>query len=152
MDRCFIDACECEGPFRADWPMVEPDSAGETAWRKLGNCVGVDSELFFPTRGEDTSEAKRVCATCVVSDKCLAFAVESGEKFGIWGGKSEKERRALRRAIERPGPVCGTRRGADAHRRRGEVVCAECREGQNARQRALRGSTSTRGPRVKVEA
>jgi WhiB family redox-sensing transcriptional regulator len=49
------------------------------------------------------TEAKEVCRGCVVSNECLEYAIENGERFGIWGGKSERERRRLRRAraIER---------------------------------------------------
>ena len=67
------------------------------------NCMGVDPDLFFPERGASTREAKEVCRGCVVKDDCLEYALDNGEKFGIWGGMSERERRRLRRAraIER---------------------------------------------------
>ena len=54
-------------------------------------------------RGASTREAKEVCRGCVVREDCLEFALDNGEKFGIWGGMSERERRRLRRAraIER---------------------------------------------------
>jgi len=53
-------------------------------WMELGECRGVDVELMFPTQGE-------------VQAECLAYAMNNGEKFGIWGGLSEHERRRLRR-------------------------------------------------------
>lgn len=68
------------------------------AWRAYGACVSEDPELFFPTRGEDTSAAKAICAHCPVKDVCLEVAIVNGEKFGIWGGLSERERRRLRKA------------------------------------------------------
>ena len=67
-------------------------------WQFRANCMGVDPELFFPERGSSTREAKEVCRGCVVRDDCLDFAIANGEKFGIWGGMSERERRRLRRA------------------------------------------------------
>jgi WhiB family redox-sensing transcriptional regulator len=65
--------------------------------------MGVDPDLFFPERGASTREAKEVCKGCVVKTDCLEYALDNGEKFGIWGGMSERERRRLRRAraIER---------------------------------------------------
>ena len=70
----------------------------EGGWQARANCMGVDPDLFFPERGASTKEAKEVCRGCVVQADCLEFALENGEKFGIWGGMSERERRRLRRA------------------------------------------------------
>jgi len=67
------------------------------AWQRKANCLGVDPDLFFPERGGSTREAKEVCRGCVVREECLEYAIEANEKFGIWGGLSERERRALRR-------------------------------------------------------
>ncbi len=75
----------------------------DRGWQARANCMGVDPDLFFPERGASTREAKEVCRGCVVRDECLEYALDNGEKFGIWGGMSERERRRLRRAraIER---------------------------------------------------
>lgn len=70
---------------------------GDTSWQAQGNCLGVDPDLFFPERGGSTREAKGVCQGCVVRDACLEYALVNGEKFGIWGGLSERERRRIRR-------------------------------------------------------
>ncbi len=70
----------------------------DEAWQMQANCMGVDPELFFPERGSSTREAKEVCRGCVVRVECLEFAIANGEKFGIWGGMSERERRKVRRA------------------------------------------------------
>ena len=66
-------------------------------WQDLANCLGVDPDLFFPERGASTREAKEVCRGCVVREDCLEYALANGEKFGIWGGLSERERRRIRR-------------------------------------------------------
>ncbi|MCB1031241.1 MAG: WhiB family transcriptional regulator [Acidimicrobiales bacterium] len=66
-------------------------------WQDLANCLGVEPDLFFPERGASTREAKEVCKGCVVRDECLEYALSNGEKFGIWGGLSERERRRIRR-------------------------------------------------------
>ena len=72
-------------------------------WQRYANCMGVDPDLFFPERGASTREAKEVCRGCVVREDCLEFALANGEKFGIWGGMRERERRRIRRrrAMER---------------------------------------------------
>jgi len=70
---------------------------GDRQWQDQANCLGVDPDLFFPERGASTREAKEVCRGCVVKQDCLDFALTNGEKFGIWGGLSERERRKLRR-------------------------------------------------------
>ncbi|MCB0978093.1 MAG: WhiB family transcriptional regulator [Acidimicrobiales bacterium] len=67
------------------------------SWQDLANCLGVDPDLFFPERGASTREAKEVCRGCVVREDCLEYALTNGEKFGIWGGLSERERRRIRR-------------------------------------------------------
>ncbi len=70
----------------------------ERSWQHQANCMGVDPDLFFPERGASTREAKEVCRGCVVREECLEYALTNGEKFGIWGGLSERERRRIRRA------------------------------------------------------
>ena len=72
-------------------------------WQERANCLGVDPDLFFPERGASTREAKGVCRGCEVRGECLEYALDHGEKFGIWGGLSERERRRVRRqrALER---------------------------------------------------
>jgi WhiB family redox-sensing transcriptional regulator len=83
---------------------IRPDLAdGERRWQERANCLGVDPDLFFPERGASTREAKGVCRGCEVRVECLEYALQHGEKFGIWGGLSERERRRVRRqrALER---------------------------------------------------
>jgi WhiB family redox-sensing transcriptional regulator len=70
----------------------------ERRWQERANCLGVDPDLFFPERGASTREAKGVCAGCEVRMECLEYALRNSEKFGIWGGMSERERRRIRRA------------------------------------------------------
>jgi WhiB family redox-sensing transcriptional regulator len=70
---------------------------GERGWQEQANCLGVDPDLFFPERGASTREAKSVCGSCEVRVECLEYALSHAEKFGIWGGLSERERRRLKR-------------------------------------------------------
>ncbi|HLK44943.1 MAG TPA: WhiB family transcriptional regulator [Acidimicrobiales bacterium] len=68
------------------------------AWMARGSCREVDPELFFPTSGRGVNEAKRVCASCEVVTQCLEYALAENIEHGIWGGKSERERRRILRA------------------------------------------------------
>jgi WhiB family transcriptional regulator, redox-sensing transcriptional regulator len=77
--------------------FMDPELAARS-WQHKANCMGVDPELFFPERGASTREAKEVCRGCVVRSECLEYALANGEKFGIWGGLSERERRKVRRS------------------------------------------------------
>jgi WhiB family transcriptional regulator, redox-sensing transcriptional regulator len=67
------------------------------AWQERALCAQTDPEAFFPEKGGSTREAKRICARCEVKADCLEFALGKEERFGIWGGLSERERRALKR-------------------------------------------------------
>jgi len=70
-------------------------------WWTFAECRGVNPELFFPERGEGRAEgaaAKAVCALCKVREPCLEYALANGEKSGVWGGVSERDRRRLRSA------------------------------------------------------
>jgi WhiB family redox-sensing transcriptional regulator len=77
----------------AQWTEAD---AGEEPWRMDALCAETDPEAFFPEKGGSTREAKRVCTGCTVRAECLEFALANDERFGIWGGLSERERRRLR--------------------------------------------------------
>jgi WhiB family redox-sensing transcriptional regulator len=72
-------------------------------WRNRAACLDEDPELFFPVGStrpavEQTERAKAVCAGCEVITQCLEWALTTGQDAGVWGGKTEDERRVLRRA------------------------------------------------------
>jgi WhiB family transcriptional regulator, redox-sensing transcriptional regulator len=69
----------------------------EQSWQERALCAQTDPEAFFPEKGGSTREAKRVCTGCEVRAECLEYALENDERFGIWGGLSERERRRLKR-------------------------------------------------------
>jgi len=68
---------------------------------RAGVCAQVDPELWFPEKGGSTREAKALCARCPVRPECLAYALAHDERFGIWGGASERDRRRMKRATTR---------------------------------------------------
>lgn len=74
------------------------DDEGAYAWQADALCAQTDPEAFFPEKGGSTREAKRVCQSCTVRTECLEYALAHDERFGIWGGLSERERRKLKRA------------------------------------------------------
>jgi WhiB family transcriptional regulator, redox-sensing transcriptional regulator len=69
----------------------------EASWQERALCAQTDPEAFFPEKGGSTREAKRICTGCEVRGECLQYALEHDERFGIWGGLSERERRRLKR-------------------------------------------------------
>jgi WhiB family transcriptional regulator, redox-sensing transcriptional regulator len=70
-------------------------------WVEQAHCGGVNPDLFFPERGASTRDAKAVCRVCPVREECLDYALAANERFGIWGGLSERERRAAKRRRDR---------------------------------------------------
>jgi WhiB family transcriptional regulator, redox-sensing transcriptional regulator len=75
------------------------DVEEELRWQDRALCAQTDPEAFFPEKGGSTREAKRICTTCPVRDECLEYALGNDERFGIWGGLSERERRRLKRRV-----------------------------------------------------
>jgi WhiB family transcriptional regulator, redox-sensing transcriptional regulator len=69
----------------------------ELEWQERALCAQTDPEAFFPEKGGSTREAKKVCLTCEVRGECLEYALQHDERFGIWGGMSERERRKLKK-------------------------------------------------------
>jgi WhiB family redox-sensing transcriptional regulator len=71
--------------------------ADAQSWQERALCAETDPESFFPEKGGSTREAKKICTGCEVKAECLEYALSNDERFGIWGGLSERERRRLRR-------------------------------------------------------
>lgn len=94
-DNWFVDPVDLGVPgVRRDI-----DSADENtlAWQTDALCSQTDPEAFFPEKGGSTRDAKRICTSCDVKSECLEYALQNDERFGIWGGLSERERRKLKR-------------------------------------------------------
>jgi WhiB family redox-sensing transcriptional regulator len=81
---------------RPSQPFGAPEESRDESWRLDALCAETDPEAFFPEKGGSTREAKRVCVGCSVRLECLEYALGNDERFGIWGGLSERERRRLR--------------------------------------------------------
>jgi WhiB family redox-sensing transcriptional regulator len=88
------DALAMAGVFDAGLPGADTEELG---WQERALCAETDPEAFFPEKGGSTREAKKICTGCEVKAECLEYALANDERFGIWGGLSERERRRLRR-------------------------------------------------------
>ncbi len=76
---------------------IDTDEDTALAWQADALCAQTDPEAFFPEKGGSTREAKKICTSCEVKTQCLEYALQNDERFGIWGGLSERERRKLRK-------------------------------------------------------
>ena len=95
-----------EGSTASPLRLVDPTGAAlgvfgepgdeEPDWQERALCAQTDPEAFFPEKGGSTREAKRICSGCDVRAECLEYALAHDERFGIWGGLSERERRKFR--------------------------------------------------------
>ena len=80
-------------------PEFDPEPMSSDQWQDRALCAQTDPEAFFPEKGGSTREAKKICLGCEVRSECLEYALAHDERFGIWGGLSERERRRLKRGI-----------------------------------------------------
>jgi WhiB family redox-sensing transcriptional regulator len=90
------DRAGVAGGVETDFDLVA-EAAGTASWQERALCAQTDPEAFFPEKGGSTREAKKVCIGCEVRGECLEYALEHDERFGIWGGLSERERRRLKK-------------------------------------------------------
>lgn len=89
----FVDPVSREK--NSAYPSQDDDNP--LSWQEDALCAQTDPEAFFPEKGGSTRDAKRICSSCEVQAKCLEYALSNDERFGIWGGYSERERRKLRK-------------------------------------------------------
>ena len=93
----FVDPIRLGVPGVRRTSALDDDDDSPLAGQVDALCSQTDPEAFFPEKGGSTRDAKRVCASCEVKAECLEYALQNDERFGIWGGLSERERRRLRR-------------------------------------------------------
>ena len=68
----------------------------KTDWSEQGLCRTADPDALF-VEGGAQNRAKALCSGCGVRTECLAYALDQRIEFGVWGGMTERERRALLR-------------------------------------------------------
>lgn len=130
-------------------------------WRQRAACIGIDPRAFFPIGHHARAQvnaARRICVTCPVRPQCAAFAIETGERNGIWGGMSQQELRKKRRRFRAPTNTtptktpakkrepakCGTRGGYQKHLREKTEICAPCRQANTDADNRLRRTGTTK--------
>jgi WhiB family redox-sensing transcriptional regulator len=69
--------------------------ADRPGWQWRAACAGADPRLFFPAKGGSTARAKQLCGSCGVRTECLDEALVNHLDYGVWGGLSPRERRAV---------------------------------------------------------
>lgn len=130
-----------------------------TDWTERANCKGIAAEVFFPEsppRGKSAEEtytdARQVCAGCVVRSECLDYALAAPEPFGMWGGKSPKERKAISKARRREYAENPKARLSRTMRATGRYTVAEIADELDVSDRTVERWTAGRAfPRVTPE-
>lgn len=74
-------------------------------WQQQGACYRTGALRFFPPQGGDSRTPKAICRDCPVQFQCLEYAMRTNQRYGVWGGKSEKERRRIRSERREQGAV-----------------------------------------------
>ncbi|MDE2591791.1 MAG: WhiB family transcriptional regulator [Actinomycetales bacterium] len=92
-DNWFVDVLR----LGVSGAYSDGEDTNPLAWQADAICSQTDPEAFFPEKGGSTRDAKRICAGCDVKQQCLEYALANDERFGIWGGLSERERRKLKK-------------------------------------------------------
>lgn len=72
--------------------------ADEVDWQSRARCRGLDPDEFF-VRGAAARAVAKMCDRCCVRDSCLSYAISNGIDFGVWGGMTERQRRAYQRRL-----------------------------------------------------
>jgi WhiB family redox-sensing transcriptional regulator len=75
-------------------------TVGDT-WTERASCRGMDLGAFFARSLPDARDAIRICERCDVRQQCLDYAVDNDMDLGVWGGLTERQRRAYARRTRR---------------------------------------------------
>jgi len=68
-------------------------------WQDRAACFGVEPDVFFPISEEEAGPALTFCGSCRIREECLSWALKNGERYGVWGGTTEQQRRRLQRHV-----------------------------------------------------
>ena len=82
-----------------DLASLPPDPAPPDLWQDEAACYGIDPDTFFPTSEEEAGPALAYCSVCPKRPTCLAWALKNGERYGVWGGLTEQQRRRVVRFV-----------------------------------------------------
>jgi WhiB family redox-sensing transcriptional regulator len=88
-----------EGMLNIDVNRLPKEPMPPDVWQERAACYGIDPEVFFPASEEDAGLALSYCATCEIRETCLSWALKNRERYGVWGGLTEQQRRRLQRHV-----------------------------------------------------
>lgn len=71
----------------------------EADWSDDARCRGLDPDQFFVRGAAQSRRAIKVCQRCSVRQQCLQYALDNDIDFGVWGGLTERQRRAAQRRM-----------------------------------------------------
>lgn len=98
VERALIERFSPPGTILAmHFDTTTPPRTPVPVWQAQALCAQTGADFFFPEPGSSVREAKRICGMCEMRSACLEYALDNDERFGVWGGLSEKERLELRR-------------------------------------------------------
>jgi len=131
-----------------------PDDFDEPTWRDLALCAETDPELFFVEKGGTARPAKRICRQCEVRAECLDYAMANGERFGIWGGLTERERGMVKRTVSDIADTAPARCRSGRHLKTpentgGEGRCTDCKREYGIARRPARADRLTRAGSIR---
>lgn len=75
--------------------MEMPTQIERGEWQQHASCRFEPPATFFPENGVGVEVAKKICASCVVREQCLEYAIDNRIDHGVWGGTSERQRRQI---------------------------------------------------------
>src|SRR2546428_13558865 len=87
-----------------DLNKLPRDPAPPDTWQDKAACYGIDPEIFFPPSEEDAALALSYCGVCSIKEICLAWALRNRERYGVWGGLTEQQRRRPPRPLASRSP------------------------------------------------
>ncbi|HEX6398933.1 MAG TPA: WhiB family transcriptional regulator [Actinomycetota bacterium] len=82
-----------------DLDLLPANPAPPDMWQDRSACFGIDPNVFFPISEEEAGPALAFCNACGIRAECLAWALKNGERYGVWGGMTEQQRRRLARQV-----------------------------------------------------
>jgi WhiB family redox-sensing transcriptional regulator len=82
-----------------DLSLLPANPSPPDVWQHRASCFGIDPDIFFPVTEDDAGPALAFCGVCRIREECLAWALKNGERYGVWGGLTEQQRRRLMRQV-----------------------------------------------------
>jgi WhiB family transcriptional regulator, redox-sensing transcriptional regulator len=82
-----------------DLATLPADPSPPDFWQERAACFGIEPDVFFPVSEEEAGPALAFCSVCPIKEECLAWALKNGERYGVWGGTTEQQRRRLQRRV-----------------------------------------------------